>query len=138
MNAPQPSRYVASQGDIEKDLVHLGGDQGVVSNFAGSKATAQFTLEYKGRWRGEMAAKQITCELYATPEGCMVTTSCVRCHNAQTIQSENKKISYEPGRGLFIESFTCTWELEGDRRIHYGNVCSARVAYDGKVIKDAG
>lgn len=124
--------------ETEEEVVHLAGDSGLASTFAGSKASAQGVMIYTGRWAGGLRRLEVTCEIYITAEGMMVSTCCVRCGQVQTIKSENKQMSYEKGRGLFIEPFECTWELDGDRRIENGlGMCKARVAYDGKVIKDA-
>lgn len=124
-----------------EETVHLAGD-GVSSQFMSAKPDAQVKLRYTGRYSHPFPQKEVECEVYVArdPHGdtLMVHTLCVKCGKSQRIQSQNKEISWDKEKGLFVEPFTCPWELEGDRTIEFGlGMCSARVAYDGKVIKDA-
>lgn len=132
----------------EEEIVHLAGDRGVptdprrgmssemVNNETG--ATPQAQLSYRGRYAHPFPEKRLTCEIYAAEDGSlMVSTICVRCGHGLSITSQRKKIEWEPERGLFIEPFECTWELDGERRIAGLSLCRARVAYDGKTVRDA-
>ena len=111
-------------------------------------ATAQLRLAYKGKQVSPPAGMdhfEIECEVYVAPDQSeiMVHSACPKCRHAIKITSDNKEISFDPKRGLFIEPFTCSWEMgdamaAGDRRIDFGlGLCGMRVAYDGFVIKDA-
>jgi len=120
-----------------EEEIHLNGDKGIMSR-AGVNATAEVVLDYTGRYAHPFPKKRVACEVYVQGESIMVTSCCVRCNQVIKIDSANKKVHWDRDRGLFIEAFTCPWELEGDRRIEFGlGMCSARVEYAGKTIRDS-
>jgi len=120
-----------------EEIVHIAGDPHVASTVMKAKSDAQVTLRYSGRHVDGYPQKELTCEVNVIGESIRITTMCVRCHQAQSITNERKKISFDPQRGLFIEPFECTWELPGSHKGFSGNLCRTRVAYDGRTIKDA-
>lgn len=120
----------------EEEIVHLAGDRGMSSSMM--TGTPTVTLSYRGKHRGENSEKRVTCEVYEKEDGTLlVSTLCVRCSQGLSISSERKRIDFDRERGLFIEPFECTWEFDGDRRIAGLSLCRARVAYDGKTVRDA-
>lgn len=132
----------------QKEYVHIAGDKvSAGSEFMTAGALARPKLEYRGRYSHGAQGythKEVHCEVYAADDVLMVHTLCVRCGKPQRITSDRKKISWDKERGLFIEPFECTWELDDvggvgqDRRVNFGlSLCNTRVAYDGKTVKDA-
>jgi hypothetical protein len=127
------------------EIVHLAGDEkrGItVSHELTKTALMTFSLEYTGRHAMPFPRKLIEGEVYTVPGGgLMVHTICPRCNNALRITSDNKDISIDKDRGaIWVEPFECSWEL-GERdgeRMDFGlGLCKTRLAYDGKVAKDA-
>ena len=104
-------------------------------------AIAKVQLIYQGAFRPPPGLKafEVECEIYEVNGILSVHTVCPKCRNAQWIDGRNKKVEYDKERGLFIEAFTCPWELGGedDRREFGFGLCQLRLAYDGKIIKDA-
>ena len=79
---------------------------------------------------------EIECEVYETDGILSVHTVCPKCRHSQWIDGRNKKIEWRGGE-LYVEPFTCPWEM-GEDRVEFGfGLCNMRVAYDGKVAKDA-
>lgn len=133
--------------------IHLGGDADgcelVATHDLRAGAKGQAILVYRGRWRGDYAEREVRCEIYEVDGELQVHTCCIRCGQALTIKQSRKQIDIEWGEpdifgrrqviGLHVEPFECTWELPGEgRRIDFGlNLCRARQAYDGKIVKDA-
>ena len=126
------------QPSEDKQYVHLAGDKlSAASEFMTARGES-YTLSYTGRYAFPEKEKLIECEVYREGDEIMIHTICVRCHKCQRVKITNKKFWTDKQRGLFSEPFTCPWELEGDRPMEFGlGLCGARVAYDGKVIKDA-
>lgn len=105
-------------------------------------AKAQVTLQYKGRYvpmNMELDYLEIECEVYDADGILSVHAVCPKCRHAQWIDGRNKKIEYSASRGLFIEPFTCPWEMGGeDDHSEFGfGLCQLRLAYDGKIVKEA-
>lgn len=77
--------------------------------------------------------KLLTFDLYESGGQLMVNLYCPKCEHSLRIEQKHKKIEWDEGTGLFIESFRCTWELDlrGDERIAFGlNLCGWTVAVE--------
>lgn len=102
-------------------------------------AIAKITLEYRGRFVPPTMSKvEIECEVYKVDGVLSVHTACPKCRHSLMIDGRNKNIELQ-GDKLFIEPFECTWEMGGNDDHHaYGfGLCQLKLAYDGKVAKDA-
>jgi hypothetical protein len=118
-------------------------------------AIAKVTLEYRGRFvPPNMQKVEIECEVYEAGGLLMVHTACPKCRHALRIDGRNKAIELRGGKRaeslnqtqakligaeLYVEPFECPWEMGGkDDHQHFGfGLCRLRLAYDGKVAKDA-
>jgi hypothetical protein len=117
------------------DMTHIAGD---VDH--GIEITHDLTQSAKAKVKLRYQELVITCEIYEVGGELSVHTLCPRCHNALWISGRNKKIDYDPERGLFVEPFTCAWELPDDERSgrEFGlGLCNLRMVYDGKVAREA-
>lgn len=103
----------------------VGGEETGVSVGYDFRRTAHavVTLRYRD--------VEIECEVYRAGDLFSVHTVCPKCGNAQWIDGRNKKINYDEARGLFVETFTCSWEL--DERA----LCGLRLAYEGRIAREA-
>jgi hypothetical protein len=126
------------------ESVHIAGDRGTGHGHAidydmTSGAHAKVRLTYTGRYAHPFAELVIVCEIYKAPDGMLsVHSICPKCHKGVMVKGDQKRIDYDPDRGLFVEPFGCTWELEGDRAMQFGlGLCKFRCAYDGRVVKEA-
>lgn len=102
-------------------------------------AIGQVQLFYTGRHVPlDMKGVEIECEIYKIGDALMVHTVCPRCRRAQSIDGRNKKVEYDQKAGtLRIEPFECTWEI-GDERQQFGvGLCRTKLAYEGKIVRDA-
>ena len=102
-------------------------------------AIAQVTLEYRGRFvPPDIKLVEIECEVYEVDGVLSVHTACPKCRHAQWINGMEKKVELQDGK-LFVEAFECPWEVGGkDDHQHFGlGLCRLRLAYDGKIAKDA-
>lgn len=127
-----------------KEMVHIAGDKdhGIsVTHDLKKTAIMNFDLQYTGRYSMPFPEKRIIGEVYSQGGELMIHTICPRCENALRITSDRKQISIDKTKGMiWVEPFQCTWEL-GEReneRMDFGmSLCNTRLAYDGKVAKDA-
>ena len=129
-----------------QDIVHIAGDEkhGMeITHDLTKTALMTFNLKYRGRYSvwAEGEEKTIEGEVYSQGGQLMVHTICPRCQKSLRITSDRKNISIDVAKGLiWVEPFQCTWEL-GEReneRMEFGlSLCNTRLAYDGKVAKDA-
>ena len=120
---------------------------GLTRTIDARKSAQQVTLTYDGKQMtmpSDIKEMAVEVEVYDKPGGgYLVHSACPKCRHAIKIDSDNKEIALDPKRGLFVEPFTCPWEMgdamaAGDRRIEFGlGMCNMRVAYDGFKIKDA-
>lgn len=133
----------------KRDLVQLAGDvpdftgttdhKGVQSTlFLNRSAIAHPIVTYKDF--------VLTLDVYKHEgEPMVVHLICPRCHHCLTIPEQKKAIELELDAGpqnqgrISIETFECTWELEGEkRRMQFGlGLCRWRVAIENNVAKDA-
>ncbi len=99
------------------DLYHVAGDE------AGQSSTLSLGSNYDAKLHIQYKDKILVGELYKNPEGgFFVNLVCPRCHHNLKVSTDRKAMAYEPGVGIDIEPFRCTWEL-GDRkdeRISFG------------------
>ena len=122
--------------------VHLAGDQktGLTSmRDLTDSAYAKFDMYYEGKYAHPFPMKKVSCELYKAGDHLTVVTLCPRCRKAQRITSDNKEISFDLERKqLFIERFTCPWELDGEagRMEFQMSLCNAKLVYAGNQIRD--
>lgn len=121
-----------------EELYHVAGDMdtGVTTDVSLTKsAFAKPQIRYSGRF-GEFV---LTCELYKMGNELSLHLICPRCRNALWIKSSKKQMHWDSDKGLSIEPFECTWELEGDsRRMEFGlGLCRWRAAIDKNIAKDA-
>lgn len=103
-------------------------------------AIAQVHLLYKGRAPTPPGLDhfEIECEVYEVGGILAVHSVCPKCRHSQWIDGRNKSIRFDRDTGkLFIEPFTCPWEMTAERHEFGIGLCRLRVAYDGKAIKDA-
>lgn len=124
-----------------EDLVHISGDarRGVSVGYDLSRtALGKVVLDYRGPYAQPFTSKRIECEVYETGGVLAVHTMCPKCGKSQWISQQNKAIDYDRERGLLrIEPFRCTWEMGSDRQEFGFGMCGLRVAYDGRVVRDA-
>lgn len=126
------------------ESVHISGDRdtghGHRTEFdMTGGAFAKVKLTYAGRHARPFAELVIECEVYKAPDGMLsVHSICPRCGNGCMIRGDQKAISLEGDR-LFIEPFRCKFMLQESLREDTQGTgqCGIRVAYDGKVVKDA-
>jgi len=124
-----------------EEIVHLAGDMrsglSVTHDFT-KTALGTVELTYTGRFAHPLPKKLVRCEIYEQGGRLAVHTICPRCARAQWIDGGAKRIEFDASRNLlFIEPFTCTWELEDHRQGFGVGLCRTRVAYDGREVKDA-
>lgn len=102
-------------------------------------AIDQVHLIYRGRVAPPpgMDHYELECEVYEVDGVLSVHSVCPKCRHTQWIDGTNKKIEYDRERGLFIEPFTCPWELGEDRREFGFGLCQLSLVFDGKVARDA-
>lgn len=110
--------YMENKERTITDLFHLGGDsQGVASTLSlGKNYDARVHIIYQD--------KLLVGEIYKHPEGAgfFLNLTCPRCLNVIKIDTARKEMAYEPGRGLDVAPFRCTWELgeRNNERIAFG------------------
>ena len=92
-----------------KDLYTIKGDmdRGVTMSTNVTRAAAAHPNILYGD-------RLLITDLYLTDGEAMLNVYCPRCLNSLQISSKRKAIEWDPDFGLFVEPFTCPWEL-GDR-----------------------
>lgn len=104
-------------------------------------AIGQLHLRYAGNHVSPppgMSHLQIECEIYEVDGIFSVHTVCPKCGNGQWIDGKNKRVEYDArAKTLHVEPFKCSWEMSADRQEFGVGMCNLRLAYDGKVAKDA-
>jgi hypothetical protein len=105
-------------------------------------AFAQVTMIYKGRYvpaNLNLKHLEVEVEIYKAENILSAHIVCPKCRHGSWIDGRNKKVEYDKSRGLFIEAFTCPWEM-GDENDHteFGiGLCQFKCEYAGKIIREA-
>jgi hypothetical protein len=124
-----------------QDLRQVSGNesQGIqVTHDLRKTAHAVVTMIYSGRLvPPNLGYLEIECEVYKAGDILSVHTVCPKCRHSIWIDGRNKKVEYELGRGLFVEPFTCTWEMSQDRQEFGFGLCQFAMVYEGKVAREA-
>ena len=129
-----------------RDITHIAGDRdhGIsVTHRLNKAAHAEVALVYSGRYSAPFSNLEIVCEVYKAGDVFSVHSICPRCRNAVWIDGRNKRVDYDPQRGLFVEAHTCPWEIgdtdarKNDRQEFGLGLCGTRMVYDGKVAREA-
>ena len=102
-------------------------------------AAGQVVLMYKGRFcPPNLSHVEIECEVYEADGIFSVHAVCPKCRHALWIDGRNKKVEYDKRDGkLFVEPFMCPWEMTTERQSFGIGLCQLRLAFDGKVVKEA-
>lgn len=124
--------------------MNMGMNKGVTINHdLRGLAIGKVQMFYKGKQvmpPPGMDKFMVECEVYQVDDHLLVHTVCPKCRHAQNIDSRNKQMDFDRERMMLkIEPFTCPWEMGGeDEHRGFGvGLCQMRVAYDGRVIRDA-
>lgn len=99
------------------DLYHVAGDED------GMSSTLDLSKNYDAKLYIQYKDQMLVGELYRNPEGgFFVNLICPRCLHNLKISTDRKEMAYEPGVGIYIAPFRCTWELgeRNDERIAFG------------------
>lgn len=123
--------------DVNKEeIFHVAGDadQGIANNISlTDSAFAKPQIRYKGRYGDYI----MSCELYKMGNEISLNFICPKCHHSGWIKSSKKQMLWDPNKGLSVEPFECTWELD-ERRIEFGiGLCRFKAAIDNNRAKDA-
>lgn len=102
-------------------------------------AIGKATLEYRGKaLPPELSKFEIECEVYLVDGIYSVHTVCPKCRHVLWIDGRKKDVEYDKATGkLYVAPFRCTWEMGEERRQYGFGMCRLRLAYDGKIAKDA-
>jgi hypothetical protein len=125
---------------MTREIVHIAGDRqtGVtVSHNLSRMALGEVVMIYRGQYAVPHDELELICEVYEQDGVLGVHAICPKCHHAIWINGKNKSIEYDRSRGLFIEPFQCTWEMDDWRREFGASLCGMRMAFDGKLAKEA-
>lgn len=122
----------------KEDIYHVAGDQdtGITKTADMTAGSIKVQLRYNGKWGNYVC----TVDLYLVGDTATIVMICPRCHHSIQVPSTRKNISWDPEKGLFVETSECPWEIEqrDGERIDFGlGLCRFRFAIDGVDIKDA-
>lgn len=127
----------------KEELVHVAGDMD-----SGIEATTDLTgmahAKSSFRYEGRFGKYVLDCEIYGQPGTLMVHFICPKCHKALSIKQPNKSVDFDKDKGLFTESFECTWEIgrgtdnTAADRIAFGlGLCQFKGVFEGWRLRDA-
>lgn len=129
-----------SNGTV-REVTHIAGDREsglAITHHLDQMAAGQVTLIYTGAHAMPWPQLEVTCEVYEQDGVIMVHALCPKCHHAIRIDGSKKAIEYDKARGLLkSEPFECTWEMDDWRREFGASLCGLRMAFDGKVLREA-
>lgn len=105
-------------------------------------AFAKVTMIYKGRYvPTNMGLKhlEVEVEVYKAGDIFSAHICCPKCRHTSWIDGRNKRVDYDKQRGLFIEAFTCPWEMGGENdHTEFGiGLCQLTTEYAGKMVREA-
>lgn len=103
-------------------------------------AVGQAQLVYRGKVAPPQGTDhiEIECEIYEIDGILSVHSVCPKCRHSQWIDGRNKSVEYDKTKkALFVEPFTCPWEMTEDHQDFGFSLCRLRLAYDGNKAKDA-
>ena len=134
MYAHDPSR---------EELTHIAGDEDTGFS-ADHRLTKSAEAQPQIRYKGKVGDFVLTVEVYRAGDALSVNFYCPKCRHSLWMRTPNKWLEWDPEKGLYSESFQCTWEngrdTDGPRsdRIDFGiGMCGWTAAFDGWRIKDA-
>lgn len=119
----------------------MGGISNTLTRDLKEGALAVVQLRYRGRQVTPPPGCQyveIECEVYRGPDGALLVHSvCPRCRHSIQIDGKNKRVEYDPEKGLFVEAFGCPWELTEEEVKSGAWLCRLRLEYAGREARDA-
>ena len=120
----------------KEELYHVAGDadHGIASDVSlSNSAWAKPQIRYSGRY-GEFV---LGCELYNLNGEMALHLICPKCRHSLWIKSSKKQMDFDKNKGLSVEPFMCTWELE-ERRIEFGiGLCNWKAVINENRARDA-
>lgn len=120
----------------------LAGDRGAVTDTLLTRtAFARPTIYYKGvAVPPSLDGLELTVEVYKVGPYMSVHLICPRCGHMNNVAAPRKRVEYSEEKGLYVERFRCTWELNNQEKMaeHFGmNLCHFTCAIDGNRMYDA-
>lgn len=120
----------------KEELYHVAGDAdtGIAADTHLTKsAWKQPQIRYSGKY-GDFV---MTCEIYKIGNELSMHLICPKCRHALMIKNTQKQMDWDDDKGLTVEPFRCTWELD-DRRIEFGvGLCNWTAVIDCSRVRDA-
>ena len=127
-----------------EELYHIAGnvpDPSGGSDRLGAQSSMDMTAGALAhpmiRWRDRV----IEGDLYDMGGKLVLHILCPRCSTPEAphalwVREREKAMEWDPGRGLSVEAFECTWELPGGRKEFGVGMCRWRVAIERNVARE--